>query len=297
MGRITIDNLSASLKTYMQTLGLTEEQVIEVVNRALAENSTEELQTDNKTIVGAINELFQNVDSGKQLIADTIDDENITKDSSFSAMSEAIANNKTQLNNANSQVTTLTTQVNNANSEINTAKSSLAKSLSNKGVSATASETLSSLTGKVSKLFTVSLVAGNSTTVLSYTSGDSSFSSALQTMLEIPVSTILNSKTHTTWTSFRVNADIYTTAASASSPKYLNVKVLLTNSAGTVKASSSEWSNLYTQSGEHHTTGSIDFSNAVAGDIVKIQSRCYYNSSSGRAYIKSVTITVDSVVK
>ena len=98
MGRITIDNLSASLKTYMQTLGLTEEQVIEVVNRVLAENSTEELQTDNKTIVGAINELFQNVDSGKQLIADAIDDENITKDSSFSAMSEAIANNKTQVN-------------------------------------------------------------------------------------------------------------------------------------------------------------------------------------------------------
>ena len=48
------------------------------------------LSTTNKTIVGAINELFQNVDSGKQLIADAIDDESITKDSTFEAMSEAI---------------------------------------------------------------------------------------------------------------------------------------------------------------------------------------------------------------
>lgn len=48
------------------------------------------LETNAKNLVGAINELFQNVDSGKQLIADAIDDENITKDSTFSAMSEAI---------------------------------------------------------------------------------------------------------------------------------------------------------------------------------------------------------------
>lgn len=48
------------------------------------------LTTNNKTIVGAINELFQNVDSGKQLIADAIDDDTITKDSTFEAMSEAI---------------------------------------------------------------------------------------------------------------------------------------------------------------------------------------------------------------
>ena len=49
------------------------------------------LKTNNKTIVGAINELVQNVDDGKQLIADAIDDESITKDSSFEAMGEAIS--------------------------------------------------------------------------------------------------------------------------------------------------------------------------------------------------------------
>ena len=53
------------------------------------------LQTTEKgNLVGAINELFQNVDSGKQLIADAIDDETITKDSTFSAMSEAIEKEK-----------------------------------------------------------------------------------------------------------------------------------------------------------------------------------------------------------
>ena len=49
------------------------------------------LQTTEKdNLVGAINELFQNVDSGKQLIANAIDDESITKNSTFNAMSEAI---------------------------------------------------------------------------------------------------------------------------------------------------------------------------------------------------------------
>jgi len=53
------------------------------------------LQTKDKSnLVGALNELFQDVDSGKQLIADAIDDENITKNSTFSAMSEAITNIK-----------------------------------------------------------------------------------------------------------------------------------------------------------------------------------------------------------
>ena len=49
------------------------------------------LQTTNKTsLVDAINEVFQNVDSGKQLIANAIDDESITKDSTFEAMSNKI---------------------------------------------------------------------------------------------------------------------------------------------------------------------------------------------------------------
>ena len=48
------------------------------------------LVTTDKTIVGAINELFQDVDSGKGIIADAIDDRNISKDSTFAAMGEAI---------------------------------------------------------------------------------------------------------------------------------------------------------------------------------------------------------------
>jgi alpha-tubulin suppressor-like RCC1 family protein len=59
------------------------------------------LQTSNKSnLVGAINELFQNVDSGKQLIADAIDDDTITKDSTFEAMSDKIIDIKNKSTDA-----------------------------------------------------------------------------------------------------------------------------------------------------------------------------------------------------
>ena len=46
--------------------------------------------TEKGNLVGAINELFQNVDNGKQLIATAIDDSTITKDSTFQAMSNKV---------------------------------------------------------------------------------------------------------------------------------------------------------------------------------------------------------------
>ena len=56
------------------------------------------LQTNDKSnLVGAINELFQDVDSGKQLIAGAIDNGSITKDSTFEAMSNAISDIKDDL--------------------------------------------------------------------------------------------------------------------------------------------------------------------------------------------------------
>ena len=124
MAKITLDELSNSLKDHLDTLGLTEEQVNSLVQNKLgdlsnletvhkdnivdsvnevkdmaafiatavfgSDMSNDTLMTDNNSVIGAINELFQNVDSGKQLIADAIDDESITKDSTFEAMSEAI---------------------------------------------------------------------------------------------------------------------------------------------------------------------------------------------------------------
>ena len=52
--------------------------------------SDNNLVTNNKTIVGAINELFQNANNGKQLIASAIGNDLITVNSTFKAMSEAI---------------------------------------------------------------------------------------------------------------------------------------------------------------------------------------------------------------
>ena len=68
------------------------------------EKTDTNLKTNDKTIVGAINELFQDVDSGKQLIATAIGDSSITKDSTFDAMGTAI----TLLHN---QITSLTNEL------------------------------------------------------------------------------------------------------------------------------------------------------------------------------------------
>ena len=109
MSKITIEELSESLKNKLKESGLQENEVKALINE-LAVHVTDftgdedikiegngelgnlnELYTNYKDdIVGAINELFQNVDNGKQLIADAIDDPSITKDSTFEAMSEMI---------------------------------------------------------------------------------------------------------------------------------------------------------------------------------------------------------------
>lgn len=93
MAKITIEELSGSLKEYLNGLGLTEAQVQELIDKFEDEKigDISQLSTQEKgSLVGAINELFQDVDSGKQLIADAIDNNNITKDSTFAAMGEAI---------------------------------------------------------------------------------------------------------------------------------------------------------------------------------------------------------------
>ena len=71
------------------------------------------LQTTNKgNLVDAINELFQDVDSGKQLIANAIDDTTITKDSTFEAMSNKITEMKSNVMNTE-QKTSVIESINN----------------------------------------------------------------------------------------------------------------------------------------------------------------------------------------
>ena len=120
MGRITIDNLSNSLKEYLAGLGLSEEQVEGVVERIsgdLDNLATEDkdslvdalnelvgkdveiqreigdlggLSTNAKgSLVDAINELFQNANNGKELIASAIG-EPLNAEDTFSAMSNDI---------------------------------------------------------------------------------------------------------------------------------------------------------------------------------------------------------------
>ena len=93
MAKITIEELSGSLKEYLNGLGLTEAQVQELIDKFEDEKigDISQLSTQEKgSLVGAINELFQSANNGKELIANAIGDSSITADDTFSAMSEAI---------------------------------------------------------------------------------------------------------------------------------------------------------------------------------------------------------------
>ena len=100
MSKITLDNLSDNLKAYLEGLGLTEEQVLNLINengldeeelKAMLKDtmSINELNTNSKTVIGAINELFQNANNGKELIASAIG-EPLDSNDTFSAMSNDI---------------------------------------------------------------------------------------------------------------------------------------------------------------------------------------------------------------
>ena len=73
-----IENVDVDLSNYTTKEDLQE---------ALTDDS---LLTNDKSLVGAINELFQSANNGKQLIASAIGNELITGNSTFKAMSEAI---------------------------------------------------------------------------------------------------------------------------------------------------------------------------------------------------------------
>ena len=100
MSKITLDNLSDNLKAYLEGLGLSEEQVLNLINenglneeelKAMLKDtmSINELSTNSKTVIGAINELFQSANNGKELIANAIG-EPLNAEDTFSAMSNDI---------------------------------------------------------------------------------------------------------------------------------------------------------------------------------------------------------------
>ena len=92
MAKITIEELSGSLKEYLNGLGLTEAQVQELIDKFEDEKigDISQLSTEEKgSLVGAINELFQNANNGKELIANAIG-EPLNVDDTFSAMSNDI---------------------------------------------------------------------------------------------------------------------------------------------------------------------------------------------------------------
>ena len=84
-GRISIDNLSPELKEMIENSGMTEEQIVEL----LKSKGINELQTNSKNVIDAINELFQSANNGKELIANAIGEPLSTEDT-FSAMSNDI---------------------------------------------------------------------------------------------------------------------------------------------------------------------------------------------------------------
>ena len=108
-GRINLSNLSDSLKEHLNGLGLTEEQVNELIENALIEINEKNVEQDEVVnglvdkvgelnglmteekgdLVGAINELFQSANNGKELIANAIG-EPLNAEDTFNAMSNDI---------------------------------------------------------------------------------------------------------------------------------------------------------------------------------------------------------------
>ena len=102
MAKITIEELSGSLKEYLNGLGLTEAQVQELIDKFEDEKigDISQLSTEEKgSLVGAINELFQSANNGKQIIADAIGSP-LTEGDTFAAMGNSINGLTTNFRNA-----------------------------------------------------------------------------------------------------------------------------------------------------------------------------------------------------
>ena len=97
MGKITKEELSSSLNDHIDSQGNDKQNEID-----------SNLQTSDKTIVGAINELYQNINDGKALIANAIG-EPLTDEDSFTTMSNGI----------NSLTSLLKTNLTNAGVDVN----------------------------------------------------------------------------------------------------------------------------------------------------------------------------------
>ena len=93
MGKITREELANSLNDH-----------IESQSKNKQNKTDDSLKTSDKTIVGAINELYQDINDGKQIIADAINNDSITKDSAFEAMGEAIRGLSTKVNNLTNEL-------------------------------------------------------------------------------------------------------------------------------------------------------------------------------------------------
>ena len=100
MGRITRDNLDKSLQEAIDNIDVdlsnypTKDDLQEAIDNVDVSDKQDKtdnsLLTNDKSLVGAINELFQSANNGKQLIASAIGNEFINGNSTFKAMSEAI---------------------------------------------------------------------------------------------------------------------------------------------------------------------------------------------------------------
>ena len=89
MSKITLDNLSDNLKDLIGKNGITEEQIIQIVEENIS-GDLDLLNTNEKgSLVAAINELFQSANNGKELIANAIG-EPLDSNDTFSAMSNDI---------------------------------------------------------------------------------------------------------------------------------------------------------------------------------------------------------------
>jgi alpha-tubulin suppressor-like RCC1 family protein len=120
-----LNNIENGIEDLDGRLEELEGKEVEVDLSSYQEKTDNDLATKSKDIVGAINELFQSANNGKQLIADAIG-EPLSSNDTFSAMSD----------------------------KINDMKSDLKQVLTDEGVNVTEEDDIASLIGKVDQEFT-----------------------------------------------------------------------------------------------------------------------------------------------
>lgn len=152
MSKIGKDNLSPALLDLINNSGMKEQDVITLLNQQLGDLNN--LQTANKTVVGAINEVYQQASSseqelalcGKHLMVEALDSPNVSTASTFVQIGDEISAVNGAISSETEDIRTdLSNEISTLQTSLDSHKSSLYTTLNDKGFEVSESDTYEEL--------------------------------------------------------------------------------------------------------------------------------------------------------